>query len=565
MDSPRSSRAGWLYGLAFLFALIIRLIQLGAFPLTDPEAASALQALQVAGGAHPAVGPQTAYVLLTSVLFFIFGSSNFLARLIPALIGSLLVFVPFFFQERLKPRPALILAFFLALDPGFFALSRQAGSGILSVAFLLFAWGLWEHKSQRAAGILAALAFLSGPALWPGLLALGITWGILRFLEPKPSADHQPLAAVQWRQALISFALTLVLFGTLFFFIPSALSNSLSSIGAYFRGWVAPSGVPASRLVFSFLPYQPLVLLLALVAIVRGWINGSRRVIRLSIWMLAALLLAVFYPARQVHDVIWALIPMSALAALELARHLKIHPEERREVAGVALLTILILVFAWLDFASITWTPPSIPQATLRVWLLFGSLFLWVVSILLVAVGWSLRTARLGAVWGLFAVLGIFTLGASFRAGGLDAQHTPEFWASGPYPVHADLIASTIHDLSQWGRGNIDALPVTISGLKSPALQWALRDHQVTVTDVVDPSSAPAFLITPLENQPALAATYRGQDFTWNEQPTWNSVVLNDWLRWLVVRDMPESYDTILLWARNDVFIDASHSDPTAP
>ncbi len=564
MDSPRNARTGWLYGLAFLFALVFRLIHLGAFPLTDPEAASALQALQIVRGAHPAVGPQTAYVLLTSILFFIFGSFNFLARLVPALTGSLLVFVPFFFQERLKPRPALILAFFLALDPGFFALSRQAGSGILSVTFLLFTWGLREHKSYRAAGALAALTLLSGPALWPGLIALGLTWGILHFLEPKAAPNGEP-SAVRWRQFLVPFALTLVLFGTLFFFVPSALSNSLSSIGAYLRGWVTPSDVPASRLLFSFLLYQPLTLLLALIAILRGWINGSRRVIRLSLWMLIALLLAIFYPARQVHDVIWTLAPMCALAALELTRHLRVRPEERREVAGVTLLTVLILVFAWLDFTSIIWTPASVPQATLRVWLLFGSLFLLVLSILLVAVGWSLRTARLGALWGLVTVLGLFTLGASFRAGGLDAQYTPEFWASGSRPVHANLIASTIHDLSQWGRGNIDALPVTLDGIKSPALQWALRDHQVTLTDTVDPSSSPAFLITPFEDQPALAATYRGQDFTWNEQPTWNSAALNDWMRWLVVRDIPKSYDTILLWARNDVFIDASHPNPTAP
>ena len=155
MDSPRTSRTGWLYGLAFLLALILRIIQLGLFPLTDAEAAPALQALQIAQGAHPAIGPQTAYVLLTSILFFIFGSFNFLARFVPALTGSLLVFVPFLFQQRLKPRPALVLAFFLAIDPGFFALSRQAGSDILSVAFLLFAWGLWERKSWRAAGAVA--------------------------------------------------------------------------------------------------------------------------------------------------------------------------------------------------------------------------------------------------------------------------------------------------------------------------------------------------------------------------------------------------------------------------
>ena len=117
------------YVIAFLLALAVRLIRLGTWTLTDIEAQWALQALGVAQGAHPALGSQPAYVLLTTIVFFFYGGgTNFWARFVPALAGSCLVFVPFLFRERLKPRPSLILAFFLAFDPGLVALSRQAGS-----------------------------------------------------------------------------------------------------------------------------------------------------------------------------------------------------------------------------------------------------------------------------------------------------------------------------------------------------------------------------------------------------------------------------------------------------
>ena len=49
-----------LYAIAFLLALAIRLVKLGAPPLTDLEARWALQALGVAQGAHPALGSQPA-------------------------------------------------------------------------------------------------------------------------------------------------------------------------------------------------------------------------------------------------------------------------------------------------------------------------------------------------------------------------------------------------------------------------------------------------------------------------------------------------------------------------
>jgi hypothetical protein len=84
----------------------------------------------------------------------------------------------------------------------------------------------------------------------------------------------------------------------------------------------------------------------------------------------------------------------------------------------------------------------------------------------------------------------------------------------------------------------------------------------VTVVDALDASSAPPLLITPLQNEPALAAPYRGQDFTWHQQPTWDAG-FNEWLRWIILREMPQSFDTILLWARDDLFIDSN--TPFAP
>src|ERR671923_110615 len=91
---------GWLYWLAFLIALGFRIIDLGASSLTDSEAMLALQALHIAQGKAPLLGPQPGYILLTSVLFTVINTTNFMARLIPALVGSALAFVPYFFRDR---------------------------------------------------------------------------------------------------------------------------------------------------------------------------------------------------------------------------------------------------------------------------------------------------------------------------------------------------------------------------------------------------------------------------------------------------------------------------------
>lgn len=574
--------------LAFLLALGIRLTQLGAFPLTDAEAEAALQALRLSQGLKPALGPNPFYILSTSVLFFIYGGgTNFLARLLPALAGSALVFLPLLFQERLRPRPSVILAFCLALEPGLATLSRTAASGIFAIAFLLFAWGFWIRKRPHLAGTLAALALLGGPFIWAGLLVFGITWAIRQGLEARPdknrgqaaedsepsTLDSPPSAAelsnyttaqpANYRPFLFSFITTFLVAGTLFFISPNGLSAALASLPAYLRGWTVPSGAASGRLFFSLLIYQPIAVLLGLAAIVRGWWNGERDVIQLNLWLFVALLLAAFYPARQLSDLAWALVPLWALASLELARHFDILPEERGEVVGVILLTAFILVFAWFDLGALIWVSAPSPEFTLRVWLLFGAIVLLVVSLLLVAFGWSVRTAQLGGFWGAVLVLAIFNLVGALGAAGLRGAAFPELWWPPARPAQAGLLAKTADDLSEWSEGNDDALPITILHLDSPALEWVFRARQVNVVDALDPSTAPPIVITPYEVDPSLASAYRGQDFIWRQTPAFETAEFRAWLRWIVTREMPQNGETIILWARDDLFLDSAPQ--TAP
>ena len=98
-----------------------------------------------------------------------------------------MVFAPMLFRDQLRPRPALILAFLFAIDPGLVALSRLAGGVVLAVAFTLFAWGMWNHRRFVLAGIFAGLALLSGTSIWMGLLGLGMAWLFVRWVERKPS------------------------------------------------------------------------------------------------------------------------------------------------------------------------------------------------------------------------------------------------------------------------------------------------------------------------------------------------------------------------------------------
>ena len=564
------------YLLAFLLAFGLRFARLGAPALTDSEATVALQALHLAQGLRPALSPNVAYVNLTAILFFIFGSTNFLARFWPALVGSALPLVPWLFRGRIKPRPAIFLAFFLAVDPALVAISRTAGGSIFVVAGLLFAWGFWERKQPRLAGIFSALALLGGSVLWAGLLGLLITWLITQgiFARPKvepaepttedsaSESEFPPQKTNRWaltedhRSFFISLLATLFVVSTLFLLAPQGLSAWLGSPVAYLRGWFSPGTAPASRLLLALAAYEPLAIVLAMIALVRGWINGSQRVIRLSLWMLVALLLALFYPQRQPVDLVWPLIPLWAMASLELARHARLVRDDRLETVGVILFTILLLGFAWLDFIALYWLPIPSKEADLRLALLLGSVVLFIVSIVLVGYGWSGRVARIGAAWGVLFIFGIYTLGSAWGATGLRMANSVELYRTDVPIGQAQLLVQTADQMSDWSVGQADQLPVTIFGVDSPALLWALRFHNPQVVTALDPTSSPAMVITPPQQNLQLAAAYRGQDFSWRQTPSWDVFSAYS-LRWLTLRELPSQPENIVLWVRNDLFKDA--------
>ena len=599
MNSPTIKHEGWLYGLAFLIALALRFIALGASPLTDSEATLALQSLAIAHGDSPLLAPQSAYILFTAVLFAIMESANFLARFLPALAGSMLVFAPYLFREKIHPRPALILAFLFAFDPGLVAISRQANGTMFAVTFLLFAWGMWNRKQFIPAGIFAGLALLSGPSLWAGLLTLGLTYLFIRGMKPrntqnqpllddsesstienpKSSTANQepPVSSLQSQfsnspisqspitnyQLLISFTATFLLCGALFSFAPNGLSAALSSLPAYLKGWVAPSIAAPGRILFTFFAYELLGIFLASLAIFRAARTDGKRAKRLMIWLGISLLLAVFY--RQPAELVWAIIPLLALSAFELARAFDVHREERVEAGIVVAALSILLIYTWFNISGAALNPYNPLPTTLpvlgevqnaRVVVLTGSLLIIIVCIALIALGWSARIARIGTTLTFTLFLSVYAAAAAWGASGLRNPNGYELWTTDPRIIQADLLLASVDEVSEFSLGHTDSQPVTIAAISSPALEWILRDHSAQTAPVLDPQLTPPLIVTPLMTDLGLPSAYRGQDFTWRSQPQWASLQSQDWLKWFVFRELPMDNETVILWARDTLFPD---------
>jgi hypothetical protein len=111
--------------------------------------------------------------------------------------------------------------------------------------------------------------------------------------------------------------------------------------------------------------YQPLALLFGLIAIWRLFFRPVQQDIEVGsgenrsldyrwvvFWFVFSLLLWVIYPARQVYDLVWVLVPLWVLAALELGRYLPENDGLWVSLAQASVLLVLMALF-WLTLAGL--------------------------------------------------------------------------------------------------------------------------------------------------------------------------------------------------------------------
>jgi len=170
---------------------------------------------------------------------------------------------------------------------------------------------------------------------------------------------------------------------------------------------------------------------------------------------------------------------------------------------------------------------------------------------------WSARIARIGITWSFTAFIGVYCLGAAWGASGLRNPGGVELWTTDLKPLQSDLLLASVEEVSEFSLGHALSQPVTLTGIDSPALEWTLRNHSLEVLSALDPQTAPPLLITPIMDDPGLPSAYRGQDFIWRQRPQWEILQGADWLKWIVFRQLPMQNETVILWARDDLFPDA--------
>jgi hypothetical protein len=547
-----------VYAIIFITAILFRFVLLGEQGLNDGEAIQALQVLDISNGQQAAIGSEPGYVGLTSPLFRVLEGSNFLARFWPAVFGSLLALVPFLYRAKLGKVTALLLAALIALDPGMISLSRTAGSSIIGITSLLACLGFILKRKAIIASIFGGLALISGSAIWPGIVVLGLVLISLRSsrtdsTQEVPVSDFHP----GWKRLVLPGLVVTVVVSSQFLVHVNGISGIGGSLARYLESWAVEATTGIGNFFVTVFWLQLPILVFGLTAIIIGLVKKERKTWFLGVWWALALLVVVINPSRNTADLGLATVPLLVLSAIFLSGLIKNIQFDNRIIAlAQFVLTILMISLSFYYLINIT-NAPEIDPVLFRNKIIGAilPLFLLIVITILFTWGWNSSSAKtsLGLCLALLGVLMIFSNG--WKATGWTSPTESELWAGEPVVIGDEFIQRSVSDQGRWTSGQASSIDVEIAGLESPSMNWALKKvEKLTFSNQVNQITSSALLVTPAETALSTETSYRGEKIVWSSTPDIQIMNIWDWIKWTVFRNAPMKNAEIIFWARNDLF-----------
>lgn len=557
-----------LYLAFFGLALFLRLYQLGAFPLNDEEAREALAVLRLLRS-QPEIGlPHSpVYFFFTYFHFLILQPSDFTARLAPALVGSLLVLLPWLFRDWLGRAPALITAALLSVSTSLIAASRSADGSIMALFALVLSLGLlrrylaggpgaWLIGSAVALGVGVA----GGAPFVTGLLVLALTWLVASRSMP---GEALRLEAIRSRlnaerlSALVALALSLGLVATVGMIYRAGLSALAQSWLNWLLGFaLTADGRPLFTLPTFLLVYEPLTLIFGAFGAVQAFRRGQPRLQAVAVFAMIALLFSLFYSGRSLLDTIWIVAPLAVLAANALTDLVaKRAARDLWPLAGIlSAILFALFAFALINLTRVntfTFQGSNLAGAGLAA----TALLVAVLVTALFGAGWSPQAAGLGGTLGAASVLLALQVSAGWGLAQVRATQPLDLWWPRPTASDVNRLVATLKDVSNFNVGQENEIEVIVQAGPESALAWALRDFPKA--SFVD--SLGAFITSPVviapetEQSPALGEAYLGQGFALYNVWRPENLFWNEQLDWLAFRRAPIESANVVLWVRSDV------------
>ncbi len=222
-------------------AALLRLVDLDGLPLTVDESRRALDAARVAGGEAPETWRGDLAAAATSYLFRVFGESEFVARLAPALGGAGLVSVLWSARGYIGRVGALVAAMLVGFSPLFVMQARSGAEfSIGAVVAITMVLSMLAYVRAPGAGPLFGLVISGSLALLTDAVAVSAFLAVGGFLAIESGVLGSKAVAEAWR----SFRSSRVQWGSALLVVLAAFQLGL----AHFGTTLNTDGLPGLRL-----------------------------------------------------------------------------------------------------------------------------------------------------------------------------------------------------------------------------------------------------------------------------------------------------------------------------
>lgn len=489
-DRDQRELAIWI-GLVAV-ALFLRLYDLGARPFHHDESQDAYFSYTFSKDFgsfeyNPLLhGPLRFY--LTALVYKLFGDSDFTARLAPALMGTLLVALPYLLRRQLGRVAAVAAGVILAVSPSILYFSRFAREDIylaaISTAFLVTAFRFIGNPRTLTLCLLGALVSIAFSIKESGLVLAGLAGLFFLFAIAVQSAR-----ADDWRNGEIMRAVRAVgRMGWVY-----AVSTMLVVYAALFTRFFTDT--QCTTTAFKGSPAHPANCLEGVVYGLQYW-QAQQDVARGAdkAWLYATIIVGDEWPAL-----------LLALVGI-----------------GVAFLrpTTLRLFLVWMfvgTFAFHAW------GAERFAWLVVHPL---VPMILLAGVGlqalWELR-ARVARTAAMVAVAigAVYLVGASYSANAKQGADPRNLLVSTQSSTQVKQVADQVHALNRRATAaGKPELGITIDSSQGATFPyaWYFRDDRVGYIDMTQANYTPTTQVLVMTDEARAAqlpnlSAYAGRRF----------------------------------------------------
>jgi uncharacterized protein (TIGR03663 family) len=551
-----------LYGVIVALALGLRLAGLGAWPLLEEEAATALASWRMVRGTAGAQPAHYSPLLFSAhlVLFALFTASDGAVRLLPALVGGLIPAAFYLLRRYLGRYGALSGAALLAVAPTWLFFSRTAATPILSAACMLLVVVaavryLYEAQARDAAlGVIAlGLGLGSGPEFYTLLFAGGLALAIALLIAGENRLALRQTLSARWRSAATRRNALLLLgvwlaASTALLFHPGGIGASVDLAGWWSSALFTPGELAPWTLPRVLLTYEFLTMTLALIGLAWGlrrqgteakasrpfWDQRSPLALFFGFWALIALIMGTLGGHREPMWTVAVLLPLLLLAArgAELLWRRLLHHTDVYDLVAITV-GLSVLSFCFLQVAAYTHRGQidALNAARITLGLLIVA---W-------AAYWYWRgsdAALRVSIVTIAAIMLLFTGRGAMAVAYHTARDAREPLVHRPVSRQMTTFATWIRAYSSRQAIDAHALDIAYVHELEPWMGWYLRtfNQAQAITDIRLEPDRRALVTLPLA-QETRPPGYMAKHFRFREEWPSQPLTFRERLRWFLYRD----------------------------